>query len=117
MVESGGSTGLAAEAFQRLRVLGDIIRQEFECDKTPERGVLGLVHHAHPATTQLFSDAVVRDGLTDHALTHTGTGPMLGGNATAVNQEAGGGKGGVSEGGWPTLFRSSYTEAAPPLRS
>jgi len=41
---------------------------------------------------------------------------MLGGNATAVNQEAGGGKGGVSEGGWPTLFRSSYTEAAPPLR-
>src|ERR1700730_10650244 len=28
--------------------------------------VLGLVHHTHPATTELLDDAVVRDGLADH---------------------------------------------------
>ncbi len=90
MVERGGSTGLTAKALQRLRVLGHIVRQEFERDKTPKRGVLGLVHHAHSATAQLFYDAVVRDGLADHALTNNRVGPMLGGNAAAVNEGKGG---------------------------
>ena len=29
--------------------------------------VLGLVDNAHPATAELLDDAVVRDGLADHA--------------------------------------------------
>jgi hypothetical protein len=29
--------------------------------------VLGLVNHTHPAATQLLQDAVVRDGLANHA--------------------------------------------------
>jgi hypothetical protein len=31
--------------------------------------VFSLVDHTHPATTELLNDAVVRDGLADHALT------------------------------------------------
>ena len=30
-------------------------------------GVLGLIHHAHPAATELLDDAIVRDSLIDHA--------------------------------------------------
>jgi hypothetical protein len=29
-------------------------------------GVFGLVHHAHAATTDLFDNAVMRDGSADH---------------------------------------------------
>jgi hypothetical protein len=31
-----------------------------------ELGVLGLVDDTHPTATQLFKDAIVRDGLADH---------------------------------------------------
>jgi hypothetical protein len=43
-----------------------IVRQEFQGYKSAELGVLGLVHNAHAAATQLLDDAVVRDGLADH---------------------------------------------------
>ena len=29
-------------------------------------GVLGLMDHPHPATAELFNDAIMRDGFTDH---------------------------------------------------
>jgi hypothetical protein len=29
--------------------------------------ILGLIDNAHPATAKLFDDAVVRDGMADHA--------------------------------------------------
>jgi signal transduction histidine kinase len=35
-------------------------------DKAPERGVLGLVDHTHPAATELLDNAVVRNDLADH---------------------------------------------------
>jgi hypothetical protein len=37
-------------------------------DKAVEPDVLGLVHHTHAATTELFDDAVGRDGLADHGI-------------------------------------------------
>ena len=67
MVQGGGRTGLAPEALQSLRVLRDLVGKELEGDKATERGVLGLVNHAHPAAAELLDDAVVRDGLADHA--------------------------------------------------
>jgi len=66
MVQRGGSAGFASEAFQRLRVVGNIIRQEFQSDKTAEFEILGLINHTHPPAAELLDDAVVRDGLASH---------------------------------------------------
>ena len=41
--------------------------QKFQGDKAAEPHILGLVDDTHPATAQLLNDAVVRDGLADHA--------------------------------------------------
>jgi hypothetical protein len=65
MVQSGGGTGFTSETFQRLRVSGNVIRQELERNETTQFGVLGLVNDAHAATAELFDDAVARDGLAD----------------------------------------------------
>jgi hypothetical protein len=71
MVQGRGGTGLAAKSFERLRILGYIVGQEFEGDETPEFGVFGLIYHAHPTTSKLVDNSVVRDGLADHgALWH-----------------------------------------------
>src|SRR5207249_11869426 len=68
MVQSGRGPRLATEAFDDLRVLGDFIRQKFQRRKASEHGVLGLVDHAHPAADQLRDNAVMRDGLPNHAI-------------------------------------------------
>ncbi|MDA1313529.1 MAG: hypothetical protein O2968_09365 [Acidobacteria bacterium] len=46
-------------------------RQKFQCDGAVELRVLGLVDDTHAAFTEFLGDAVVRDGLADHA------GPIL----------------------------------------
>jgi hypothetical protein len=66
MIQSRGRTGLAAEAFQCLRVSRQFIGQEFEGDEAAKLGIVSLVDHTHPAATGLLIDAVVRDGLADH---------------------------------------------------
>ena len=67
MIECRGSFGLALKAAECLRVLGYVVGQELESHKTTEFDILGLVHHAHPATAELLDDAVVREGLANHA--------------------------------------------------
>jgi hypothetical protein len=57
---------LTLEAGQSLRILGNIVREELQSDKTVELYVLGLVHHTHPAAAEFFDDAIVRNGLADH---------------------------------------------------
>src|ERR1700733_13168556 len=79
-VQGRSGLGLASEAFQRLRVLGDIIGQELKGNEATERRVLSLVDHAHPTTAQFLDDAVVRDGLANHAE------GMLWGNHAQVNE-------------------------------
>ena len=49
------------------RVFGDFVGQKLQGDEAVELDVLGLVDNPHPATAQLLNDAVVRDGLADHA--------------------------------------------------
>jgi hypothetical protein len=63
MVESRGGKSFTSEAFKRLRVMGDIFRQELQRDETTKLGVLGFVDDTHASTTELLDDAVMRDGL------------------------------------------------------
>jgi hypothetical protein len=66
MIQRGSGFGFPPEPFQCLPVLGNVFREEFERYESIETGVLGLVDHAHPATAELFDDAVMRNGLPDH---------------------------------------------------
>ena len=67
MVESGGRPRFPLETVQGLRVLREVIGQKFQGDKAAKLYVLRLVDHAHPAAAQFLDDAVVRNGLADHA--------------------------------------------------
>jgi hypothetical protein len=71
MVQRGRRPSLPAEAFQRLRVLGEVLRKEFQRDETAKVGVLGFVHHAHAATAKLLDDAVMRNCLANERVTLT----------------------------------------------
>src|SRR5271167_3414479 len=42
VVQGGSGFGLTPKTFQRLTVLGQILRQEFQGDKTVEPSILGL---------------------------------------------------------------------------
>ena len=66
MIQGRGGLGFALEAAERLRVFGYIVGKELESDKAAELYVLSLVDHAHPATAELFYNAVMRDGFADH---------------------------------------------------
>jgi hypothetical protein len=63
MVQGGSGLRLAVEAPQSLRVRSELVRQELQGHKTVKPGVLGLVHHTHPAAAKFFDNAVVRDCL------------------------------------------------------
>src|ERR1700724_1624752 len=67
MIQGRRGTSLPAETFERMRVSGNIFRQELQGDEATKLRVPGLVNHAHAATAELFNNAVVRDGLADHA--------------------------------------------------
>src|SRR5260370_20684911 len=66
MVQGRCCAGLPAEAFQNLRVLGNVVRQKFQGDETTEHRILCLVDDTHAPAAQLLDSAVVRDGLADH---------------------------------------------------
>ena len=62
----------AARASRRKRleslgIVNHIVRQEFQGDEAAEFGIFGFVDHTHPAAAELLNDAIVRDGLADHA--------------------------------------------------
>ena len=66
MVQSGGGFGFTLEAGEGLRILGDIVGQEFQSDEAAEFEVFGFVDYAHAAAAEFFEDAIVRDGLSEH---------------------------------------------------
>src|SRR5713101_6336180 len=65
MIQCRGSLGFALKTAECLRVFGYVIGQELESNKPAEFYVLSLVNHTHPTATQLYNDAVVRNGLAD----------------------------------------------------
>jgi hypothetical protein len=66
MIQSRSSLSFTAESFECLRVAGQVFWKELQRDEAVESRVLGFIDHAHPAATEFFQDAVVRDGLANH---------------------------------------------------
>src|SRR6266550_6731113 len=67
MVESGCRTSLATKTFQGLGIVSYFFRQELQSHESAKARVLGFVDNTHAAAAELLNDAVVRDGLADHA--------------------------------------------------
>src|SRR5437899_2929020 len=83
MIQRRCSLSFTSKAGERLRIASNILRQELQRDKAMQAGVLRLVDHTHPAAAQLLDDAVMRDGLADHA------DAMLGALQWEVNESTG----------------------------
>ena len=66
VVQGRRRAGFPAEAFQRLRILREALRQKLQGDKAAQLGVFRLVDDTHATATELLDDAVVRNGLADH---------------------------------------------------
>jgi hypothetical protein len=66
MIQGRCGAGFAAEPLDRLRVSGDVVRQEFQGDIATEAGVFGFINHAHSTAAKFFGDAVMRDGATNN---------------------------------------------------
>ena len=64
MIEGGGGSSFASEAFDGLGVLGNVVGEEFQGDITAEASVFGLINHAHAAPTEFFEGVVMGDGTT-----------------------------------------------------
>jgi hypothetical protein len=62
---TAGGLSFPAEAFERLRVTGNLFRQELQGDEATKLRVLGLVHDTHPTTAQLLDDVVMRNVLAE----------------------------------------------------
>jgi hypothetical protein len=45
-----------------MRVIRNLAGKKFDCDDSPQSDIFGFVDHTHAARTQLFEDAVVREG-------------------------------------------------------
>ena len=67
MIQGRRRACLAAETFERRLVVGNIVGKKFQGDEAAEFGVFGFENHAHAATAELFENAVVRDGASDHS--------------------------------------------------
>src|SRR6202011_5884362 len=63
VVQGRSGTGLAPKALESLGVLGRIVGEEFQRDKSAEKSVFGLVNYAHPTATEQFENPVMGNGL------------------------------------------------------
>jgi hypothetical protein len=65
MIKRGRGACLALEAFERVLVTGQFVRQKLQSDQAAQLGVFGRVDDTHPPAAELFQHAVVRNGLAD----------------------------------------------------
>jgi len=87
MVQGGCGLRLSLETRERLRIVGDVVRQEFQRDKAVQAGVLSFVHHAHAPATEAFHDAIVRKGLSNQRIVRGHVLHILGCEKMQVNGE------------------------------
>jgi hypothetical protein len=66
MIKRGRGACLELEAFECMLVAGQFVRQKLQSDQAAQLGVFGLVDDTHPAAPEIFENAIVRDGASDH---------------------------------------------------
>ncbi len=66
VIQCGRGLRFSLESGESMRIPGYIFRQELERHETVETSIFSFVDDSHPAATELFDDAVMRDGQTDH---------------------------------------------------
>src|SRR5436190_1747933 len=66
MIERRGRTRLDSKSFERLRILGTLLRQELHRNRTAEADILRFIDNTHASGAEMFKDFVVRNGLADH---------------------------------------------------
>ncbi len=74
MIERG--RGSRASRWKRSRALvvgGGLLGEKLQRDMTTQDQVFGLVDDAHAAATELFQDAIVRDGPANHGASQSRT--------------------------------------------
>src|ERR1700728_2389481 len=64
MIERGCSARFAAESFDRLGIVGNIVRKEFQCNVAAQARVFRFIDNAHSPAAQFFQDAVVGNSAT-----------------------------------------------------
>ena len=74
MIERRSSPRFTLKTLAGLRILRQFFRKEFERHPPTKPLIFSLVNHAHPATTQLFRDAVMRNGEPNHVAAMLGLG-------------------------------------------
>src|SRR5580700_5671004 len=67
MIKCGCCLCFALETFKRGAVMGHQLGQKLQSYETVEPAVLGLVDDTHASAADFFDDAIVGNGLTDHA--------------------------------------------------
>src|SRR5580698_1995187 len=65
MVQRRRGFRFPAKSFERLPVMCQLFRQEFQSDEAVQSCVFGFVDDSHAPATDLLSDSVVRNDLTD----------------------------------------------------
>src|SRR5439155_22247511 len=68
MVQRAGGAGLTLKALERMAVVGERIRQEFQGDVAAQQSIFCLINHAHAPRAQLAHHAVMRNSLSDQDL-------------------------------------------------
>ena len=85
MVQCGGSSRFAAKPLRRLRVVDQLVGEEFEGDAATELEILGFIDLTHTSAANLFQYPIVRDGSADQEQKAPPCSKMLGAMAADVN--------------------------------
>jgi hypothetical protein len=67
MIQGGSTSGLKHEAIEDGGFAGQLGRKKLQGYAAAQGEVFGFVNDSHPAAAELAEDAVMRDGLADHA--------------------------------------------------
>jgi hypothetical protein len=68
MIQRRSRPRFQQKSIQSILIARKLWRQKLQRHLAPEVKVLRLIHYPHPATAQLAGNAVMRDGLSNHAL-------------------------------------------------
>jgi hypothetical protein len=66
MIERRRSPCFPAETFKRVRVLRNVVGQEFEGNEAAQLSVLRFVHHAHAPAPEFLNNTIAGNHLADH---------------------------------------------------